>query len=66
MNSKVYGSERTSSNLRYCPGVLLEGLRKTTGIKSKYNRFKGRDSNPGTTDYEPLDSKVRLYCEMFV
>jgi flagellar biosynthesis protein FliP len=32
MNWKGYGTERSWSNLRYCPEILVEGLRKTTNL----------------------------------
>jgi hypothetical protein len=49
-NWKGCWRKRPWPNLRYYPGILLEGLRKTT--KTQDSRYPGRDMNPGTHEYE--------------
>jgi hypothetical protein len=43
---------RSWPNLRYYPGICLEGSRKTTKNLSKASRSLGRDLNPGPPEYE--------------
>jgi hypothetical protein len=52
MNSKGYGKKRSWPNLRYCPGICLDGLRKTTKKLSQDSKSVGRDLNPGPPDYK--------------
>jgi hypothetical protein len=47
MNWKGYGRKRLWPNLRYYPGICMEGLRKTTKSLTQAIRSPGRDSNPG-------------------
>jgi hypothetical protein len=51
MNWKGYGRKRWWLNLRYCPGICVKGLRKTTK-NLRINRSLGRDLNPGPTECE--------------
>jgi hypothetical protein len=56
MNWKGCGRKRSWPNLRYYPGICLEGLRKTTKNLSQDNRSPGRDLNPGPPEYEGVFS----------
>jgi hypothetical protein len=44
--------KRSWPNLRYYPGICMEGLRKTTKPLSRDSRSPGRDLNPGPPEYE--------------
>jgi hypothetical protein len=46
------GRKRSWPNLRYHPGICLEGLRKDTETLSQYSRSPGRDLNPRPPEYE--------------
>jgi hypothetical protein len=48
------GSRRKRSwpNLKYYPGICLEGTRKTTKSLSQDSQSPGPDLNPGPTEYE--------------
>jgi hypothetical protein len=63
MNRKGCGTKQSWPNLRYYPGICLEGLRKTTKNLTQDNRSPGRDLNPGPPEYEagvlPLNHEVR-------
>jgi hypothetical protein len=52
MNWKGCGRKRSWPNLRYYPGICLEGLTKTTKNLSQHSRSPGRDLNPGPPEYE--------------
>jgi hypothetical protein len=52
MNLKGYGRKRSWPNLKYYPGISLEGLRKTTENLSQDNLSPGRDLNSGPLEYE--------------
>jgi hypothetical protein len=52
MNLKGCGRKQSWPNLRYYPGIFLEGLRKTTKALSQDNRFPCQDLNSGPTEYE--------------
>jgi hypothetical protein len=52
VNWKVCGRTRSWPNLRYYPGIYLEGLRKTTKTLSHYSRYPVKDRNPGSLEYE--------------
>jgi hypothetical protein len=51
-NSKGYGRKRSWSNLRYYPGLCLEGLRKITKSLSQNIRSSDRDLKTGLPDNE--------------
>jgi hypothetical protein len=59
MNLKGCGRKRSWPNLRYCSGICLEGLRKTTKIISQASRSPGRDLNPGSPVYEAGELTAR-------
>jgi hypothetical protein len=46
--------------LKHCPGIFLEGLRKTTENLYQDSRSRGRDLKPGTPEYEAARS-IPLY-----
>jgi hypothetical protein len=46
-----YGRKRSYPNLRYYPGILLDGLRKNMK-NSQDSRSLGRDLNRGPPAYE--------------
>jgi hypothetical protein len=52
INWKGCGWKRSWPNLRYYPGICLEGLRKTTKILSQDSRHPGRDLNQGSPEEE--------------
>jgi hypothetical protein len=52
MNMIQYGRKQLSPNLRYYPGIFLEGLRKTTKNLRQDSQSQGRDLNMGPTEYE--------------
>jgi hypothetical protein len=52
MDWKGSGRKRTRHNLKYYPGIHLEGLRKTTEILTHDSRSPGRDLNPEPPEYE--------------
>jgi hypothetical protein len=52
MNWKLYGRKQSWSNLRYYPGIFLEGLWKTTKYLYQDSMSPGRDLNPGLPKYE--------------
>jgi hypothetical protein len=60
MNWKGYGRKWAWPNLRYYPGICLEGLRKATKNASQNNRSAGRDLNPGPPVYEAEVLIIRL------
>jgi hypothetical protein len=49
INRKGCGWKRSGPNLRYYPGICLEGLSKTINIISQDSRSPGGDLNPGLT-----------------
>jgi hypothetical protein len=49
MNWKGFGRKWTWSDLRYYPGIYLEGVRKNKEKVSQNIRFPGRDLNPEPT-----------------
>lgn len=52
MNRKVCRRKRSCSNLIQCPGIWLDGLRKTTSNAGQENLSPGRDLNPGLSEQE--------------
>jgi hypothetical protein len=52
MNWKGFERKRSWPNLRYYPGIYLEGTEKITKHLSQESRCLGRDTNPG-----PLNTK---------
>jgi hypothetical protein len=52
MNWKGCGRKRSWPDVRYFPGICLEGVRKTTKYLSQDNRSLGRDLNLGPPEYE--------------
>jgi hypothetical protein len=48
MNCKASGRKLLWPNLRYAPGIFLEGLRSIT----KISEYPSRDLNPGPHEYE--------------
>jgi hypothetical protein len=51
-NWKESWRKRPWPNLRYCPGICLQGLRKTTRNLNQDSRSPQRDLNPGPLEYE--------------
>jgi hypothetical protein len=52
MNWKECGRKWSRPNLRYCPGIRLEGLRKTMKNLSHDIWSPGRDFNTGPPEYQ--------------
>jgi hypothetical protein len=52
MNWKAYGRKRWWPNLRYFPGIFLEGLRNTMYNLYQDRRSPGRNWNPRPSEYE--------------
>jgi hypothetical protein len=52
MNWEKCGRKRWRVNIRYYPGICLEGLRRTTKPLIQDSRYPGRDMNPGPPEYE--------------
>jgi hypothetical protein len=52
MNWKGCGRKLLYPNLRYYPGIYLEGLRKTTKTLSQGSRSSGLDLNSQPPEYE--------------
>jgi hypothetical protein len=52
MNWKGCGRKWSWPNLKYYPGICLEGLRKATKTLSQDSRSASRDLNPGPSEYE--------------
>jgi hypothetical protein len=48
MNWEGYGRKRSWPNLRYYPGIYLDGLRKATKNLSQDIRSRSRDLNLGS------------------
>lgn len=44
--------KRSSSNFRYCSGIFLEGLKRTTENRIQGSRFTGWNLNPGSPEKE--------------
>jgi hypothetical protein len=51
MNWKGYGRKRSWTNLRYYPGICLEGMWKTTKNLGQESLYPGRDLNPLPPEY---------------
>jgi hypothetical protein len=51
MKWQGYGRKRSWPDLRYYPGIFVEGLRKTTKNLSQESRSLSRDLNSGPADY---------------
>jgi hypothetical protein len=62
MNGKGCGRKRSWPNLRYYPGICLEGLRKATKNFSQDSRSPGRDLNSGPPEYEAGMLTTRPRC----
>jgi hypothetical protein len=52
MKWKEFWRKRSWHNLKYYPGIRLEGRRKTTKTLSQDSWSPGRDLNPGPPEYE--------------
>jgi hypothetical protein len=52
MNRKGYGRKRSWRNLRYNPGIYLEGLMNTTKNLSQDIQSPDRDLKPRPAEYE--------------
>jgi hypothetical protein len=52
INWEKFWKKRQWSNLKYYPGIYLEGLRKMTEILSQQSRSSGRDLNSGPPEYD--------------
>jgi hypothetical protein len=52
VNNEGCGRKWSWSNLRYCSGICLERLRKTTKDLSHDSRSPGRDLKPGSPEYD--------------
>jgi hypothetical protein len=61
MNGKGCGRKRSWPNIRYYPGIFLEGLRKTTKNLSQDIQALGRDLNLGPPEYEGLSLSHNVY-----
>jgi hypothetical protein len=48
MNCKECGRKQSQPNLKYYPGICLEGMRKTTKTLCKDSRSPGQDLNLDT------------------
>jgi hypothetical protein len=64
MNWKGCGKKQSGPNLRYYPGICLEGLRKTTEDLSKYIWSLGQDFNPGPPEYEAGELTAQPQCSV--
>jgi hypothetical protein len=49
MNGKGFGRKRSLPSLRYCAGIRLERLRKTTKILNQHSRSPVPRFEPGTS-----------------
>jgi hypothetical protein len=65
MNWKGCGRKRSWLNLRYYPGICVEGLRKTMKNLSQDSRSPGRDLNPGHPEYEAGVLTIRYLMNVF-
>jgi hypothetical protein len=54
MNRKRYGRKRLWPNLRYHPGIFLEGSKKTTKNLSQDSRSPGKDLNTELPENERM------------
>jgi hypothetical protein len=54
MNWKEYGRKLSWPNLRYYPGICLEGLKKTKNL-SEESQYPGRDLKKLKTDRPTSD-----------
>jgi hypothetical protein len=52
MTWKGCGRVRSWYNIRYCPGICLEGLTEATNNLNQISRSPGRDFNPEPPEYE--------------
>jgi hypothetical protein len=52
MNWKEYGRKQSWPNLRYYPGICLEGLRETMKNVSQDSQSAGQDLKPGPSEYK--------------
>jgi hypothetical protein len=68
MNCKRFGRKRSWPNLKYYPGICLEGPRKSEKPLSQDSRFMSRDFNPGPLEYEAqvLSTEPRRFGPYFV
>jgi hypothetical protein len=57
MDCKVFGMKRRWLNLRYCPGIRLEGVRTAAKHLSQDTQYLGRDFNPGPPEYGVLSRR---------
>jgi hypothetical protein len=64
MNWKICGRRESWSNLRYYPGIYLEGLRKATIILNQDSLSPGRDLNLGPSEYEAGVLATQLQCSV--
>jgi hypothetical protein len=60
MNRKGYGRKQSWHNLRYYPGICLEGLRKAMETLSQDSHSPGEDLNLGPPEYEANVLTTRL------
>jgi hypothetical protein len=57
--------EAVVANLKYCSGIWLEGLRKTTKYISQDSRFLNRDLNPGPPEHEKdFNHSTTTFCSL--
>jgi hypothetical protein len=63
INWKEFGTKQSWSNLRYYPGICVEGLRKTRKTLRQDSWSPGRDLNPGPAEKE---AGVQIYCTIAV
>jgi hypothetical protein len=64
MNWREYGRKWSWPNLRYYPGICLEGLRKNTENISQDSQSPGRDLNLRPPKYEAGVLTTRLQCSV--
>jgi hypothetical protein len=64
MNWKEFRRKRSWPNLRYCPGIRLNGLKKPTKNLSQDSRSSGQDLSPGPSEYEAVVLTARPRCSV--
>jgi hypothetical protein len=64
MNWKGFGRKLSWRNLRYYPGIRLEGLTKTKKISIRIGGRRGRESNLGPPEYHVGVLTTRPRCSV--
>jgi hypothetical protein len=65
MNWKECERKRSWANLKFCRGIFLEGLKKTTKNLNQGSRSPSRDLNPEPSEYEAGEPTTRLLRSVF-